>query len=247
MSDRFEFANAKVAVILGSNKGIGLAFAKELSQNYPTLKIYGVHRIGSSSIELSEIERVETVEMDIFDENQVKSFISGLESVDLFINTVGFLHDNEIQPEKSLRDFSLESSLEVFKVNSLLTPVWAKYLKGILSKSDPSLFLCLSAKVGSIEDNRIGGWYSYRASKAALNMMLKNISIEFERYKLKTFVVAVHPGTTITDLSKPFISQTKYKLWQPIETARNIIAAFQSQKTQESGIFLDWKGGHLPW
>lgn len=247
MSEQFKFENATNVVILGANRGIGLAFCQELSIKYPNVKIYAVYRKQSSPVELEKLQNIKPVALDIFNENEITKFFSQLDSVDLFINTVGILHSETIQPEKSLRDFNIEQSLEVFRVNTLLTPLWAKHIKSKLSKIHPSLFLCLSAKVGSIEDNKIGGWYSYRASKTALNMMMKNISIEFERSKLATIVIAAHPGTTITGLSKPFIANTQYKLWQPIETAGNIIKAIEQQKVHETGIFLDWKGGYLPW
>ena len=241
-----ELKKAKRLLILGATRGIGLAFVQHISHHYPHIEIHAVHRKSSDLEKLKQVSKIKLYEIDVFNEEQIKNTLSEVSEFDIFINTVGVLHTSEIAPEKSLRDFNVEHSLEQFKVNALLTPLWAKYIRNYLPKDRASLFLCLSAKVGSIQDNHIGGWYSYRSSKSALNMLLKNISIEFKRSRIPAQVVAVHPGTTITELSKPFIENTPYQLWEPSETVENIFKALRGIG-DESGVFLDWKGGFLPW
>ena len=242
---KLNLEDVKNLVILGGTRGIGLAFVNYFNKLYPQATIHLVHRKESDLSTLKD-KNIKTYELDMFSDNDVKHFSESLIGIDIFINTVGVLHTKNIQPEKSLRDFDINQSLLSFKINSLLTPLWAKHLKNKFSKTSPSLFLSISAKVGSIEDNKIGGWHSYRASKSALNMMIKNISIEYERSRIPCQVVAAHPGTTVTDLSRPFISNTSYQLWQPEQTVENIFSALDNIDAQ-TGIFLDWKGGKLPW
>jgi NAD(P)-dependent dehydrogenase (short-subunit alcohol dehydrogenase family) len=110
-----------------------------------------------------------------------------------------------------------------------------------------SVFATISAKVGSISDNRLGGWYAYRASKAALNMFIKNIAIEFARNKKKIILLSLHPGTTKTELSEPFTKNTKYQLHTPIETAKNLLSVIENKTLDDSGKFFSWDGEELPW
>jgi NAD(P)-dependent dehydrogenase (short-subunit alcohol dehydrogenase family) len=187
------------------------------------------------------------VKLDPINEIEISAFCEGHAQFDLVINCVGFLHDQETQPEKSLRDINIADLQKNFLINSIVTPLWAKYLKRKFSKTDASVFATLSAMVGSIEENQIGGWYGYRASKAALNMFIKNIAIEFERSRLKTSVISIHPGTTHTDLSEPFSQGVKHKVWQPVEAAENILNVLESCSEEGSGLFKNWDGRKIEW
>jgi NAD(P)-dependent dehydrogenase (short-subunit alcohol dehydrogenase family) len=129
----------------------------------------------------------------------------------------------------------------------VITPLLAKHFFELLKHKKPSVFAAISAKVGSIQDNQMGGWYGYRASKAALNMFLKNIALEFERRNAKTLVLALHPGTTVTELSKPFIAKTKYTLHTPEQTADNLLAVINEQDISSNKRFLSWDQTELPW
>lgn len=152
------------------------------------------------------------------------------------------LEGESFGPEKSLRDINIDNLTQVFQVNSFVTPLWAKYLKKKFSKESPSIFATLSAMVGSIEENEIGGWYGYRASKTALNMFVKTISIEFERSRLKTSVVAIHPGTTKTELSQNFLKGIKHKVWEPKGAAQNILNVLEKCPEEGTGLFKNWDG-----
>ena len=135
-------------------------------------------------------------------------------------------------------------------INVVSTVLLAQVYKNFIKDANNPVFAALSAKVGSIEDNRMGGWYSYRISKAALNMTLKNIAIEYSRLNKKSCVCALHPGTTDTKLSEPFMrtAQKKYKIHSPSETAQHMINVIEKgQQARETGVFYSWDGQKLPW
>lgn len=231
----------KNILIIGAGHGIGLALALECINRYPKAKVHGTYRLKekaqgllSSSIEANKVNPLV--------EEEVEDFCKSLTHLDLVINCVGKLSASEKGPEKSLRDIDIEHLTEVFQVNSFVTPLWAKYLKTKLSKETPSVFATLSAMVGSISENEIGGWYGYRASKTALNMFIKTIAIEYERSRLKTSVVAIHPGTTRTELSENFLKGVQHKIWEPDGAAKNILNVLESCPQVGTGLFKNWDG-----
>ena len=116
----------------------------------------------------------------------------------------GILHDEVFMPEKSLKDLSAEKFIHLFLVNSVLPAIIAKHFIPRLNQKKRSVFAALSARVGSISDNKMGGWYSYRASKSALNMIIKNVAIETARKNEQAIIVGLHPGTVDSNLSRPF-------------------------------------------
>ena len=109
------------------------------------------------------------------------------------------------------------------------------------------IFASISAKVGSIGDNQLGGWYGYRASKSALNMFIKTLAIEFDNRKIPAVVLAIHPGTTATELSRPYVSATKMTVHSVEKTADHILSILDQRNKQDSGKFLNWDGSELPW
>jgi NAD(P)-dependent dehydrogenase (short-subunit alcohol dehydrogenase family) len=245
----FDFSQCKKGIIFGGSRGIGLGFVKTLLENFPHLEIHVTTRSSSKDLLIfSESGKIIIHQIDPLDEEELKNFADKFEngSLDFIINCIGILHDETMQPEKSLRSINYKQFEKTFSVNAFLTPLIARFFEKKLS-SNLSLFTSISAKVGSIEDNRMGGWYSYRASKAALNMFLKCISIEFERKKKNCIVLALHPGTTITSLSKPFIQKTQYQLHQPEATAMNLIKLIQTKSIKDNGSFHAWSGEELPW
>ena len=158
------------------------------------------------------------------------------------------LEDLNIKPEKSLRHINSENLLTYFKINSIATVLLAKYFLPFFRHSEPSVFAAVSAKVGSIGDNYLGGWYGYRASKTALNMFLKNISIEYKRTCPHTIVVALHPGTTDTDLSKPFQRNVPpEKLFYVERTVNQLLNIIDNLTENDTGQFFSWDGSRLPW
>lgn len=241
-----KLSNAKEVLILG-NGGIGKSLGKEIKRLNPTSNIH----ITSRRIK-SNNDSIQTHLLDPLKESSWQKFILELkeetERLDLVISTYGVLHNPEgLKPEKSLKEISMDKMIESFSINAFTAPLIAKNLQSFLSSKEESVLAFLSAKVGSLSDNKLGGWYSYRASKAALNMFMKTISIEYSRRKMNTKVLSIHPGTTLTKLSEPYLSGSSLKLWSPEDTAMHIIETIESSSHFDSGSFLNWDGSELPW
>ena len=131
-----------------------------------------------------------------------------------------------------------------FLINSIGSALLIKHIVPVMPDDIFSVFACLSAKVGSISDNHLGGWYSYRASKAALNQLIKTASIEYKRKKPKLILISLHPGTVSTNLSKPFIS--KKNTVTPDNAAKNIINVLSKVSPDESGLLIDYNKQKIP-
>jgi NAD(P)-dependent dehydrogenase (short-subunit alcohol dehydrogenase family) len=152
---------------------------------------------------------------------------------------VGLLHEGDLQPEKSLRHLQSAQLQRYFAVNSIGPVLLAKYLLPLLRHTERSMFATLSAKVGSIGDNHLGGWYGYRASKAALNMLIRTTAIEYQRVAPEVIVVALHPGTTDTNLSKPFQRHVpREQLFSSDRTAGQLLGVLENLTAQDSGGFF---------
>ena len=165
----------------------------------------------------------------------------------------GVLHGDNIQPEKKLEEINLASLRDIFEVNTFMPALWLKYLIQLLSPQPKADYTCvivlLSARVGSIEDNKLGGWYSYRMTKSALNMLVKTAAIEYKRRIKNTHIVAFHPGTTDSPLSKPFQKNVKpQKLFTADFVAQKLLHhTHSSQLSTEPSSFIDWQGKTIPW
>ena len=184
-----------------------------------------------------------------------KSFISFEQKISLFqkplrlvINTSGFLYSSLLKPEKRLSHINRTNILKNFSVNAFAPILIAKSVEKFIRPDLPFSFASLSARVGSIGDNKLGGWYSYRASKAAQNQFLKTLSIEWSRKFPLSTVSILHPGTCDTKLSKPFQSAVpKNKLFTPAQSAEYLINIISEQKPSDSGKFLAWDKSLIPW
>ena len=171
-----------------------------------------------------------------------------LDKAHLIINTVGLLHTEQQQPEKRLRSLQPSNLVRSFTVNAVLLPVLAQAFGDLLRHGDSSIFASLSARVGSIEDNHLGGWYSYRASKAAHNMLLRTIANEWRVSHRNALVVALHPGTVHSKLSEPFITRGyKKKVHTPTECASHLLSVMSGLTVESTGEFFDWQGKAIPW
>ena len=166
----------------------------------------------------------------------------------LVINTSGFLHSNIVKPEKRLSHITRSNINKNFSINAIAPILIAKSIEKFIRPELPFSFSSLSARVGSIGDNRLGGWYSYRASKAAQNQFLKTLSIEWRRKFPLSVVSILHPGTCDTKLSKPFQSAVpKNKLFTPSQASEYLISIISEQKPTDSGKFLAWDKSIIPW
>jgi len=188
-------------VIAGGSGGIGGAFVEVLARRPGVDKINATCNSHSSAL---DHEKVIWHRLDLTDEAAIEDWAAQTDEIDWLINAAGILHTPVQGPEKSIRQIDPAFFLENVSINALPALLLAKHLHGKFRHGRPAVFATVSARVGSIEDNRLGGWFSYRASKAALNMSLKTLAIEWRRTLPNVAVVALHPGTTDTALSKPF-------------------------------------------
>ena len=244
-------------LIVGASQGIGLGFVKQFLQDQEVSKIYATYRNSETAAELLNLasinpDKLVCLTMDITDELSIiqvlKEINAETKKLNLVIYCVGMLHQGELQPEKSLRQINATNLISYFQVNSIGTVLLAKHLMPLLRHKEGSIFASISAKVGSIGDNRLGGWYGYRASKAALNMFLKTISIEYNRRCPKTIVVALHPGTTDTRLSQPFQKNVPPEKLFPVgKTVSLLLEVIAGLQLTDSGEFFSWDGSRLPW
>jgi len=185
--------------------------------------------------------------LDVTREDQIAALADGVPVLGRLINCVGVLHGAGKGPEKTVKSLDPAFFLQAMTVNTLPTLLLAKYF-GEALKREQSVFAALSARVGSIGENNLGGWYSYRASKAALNMALKTLSREWRVKVPRCCVAALHPGTTDTPLSQPFQGNvTPDRLFTPERTARQLLAIIEGLNPELSGRFWSWDGAELPW
>jgi NAD(P)-dependent dehydrogenase (short-subunit alcohol dehydrogenase family) len=166
----------------------------------------------------------------------------------VFIAT-GLLHDpvSGLGPEKQMRDLDPERLARLFAVNTIGPALAIKHFAPLLPRTGKSVIAAVSAKVGSIEDNRLGGWYGYRASKAALNQIVKTAAIEIAVRRKEAIVLSMHPGTVDTALSKPFQTNVaEHKLFSPEFAAERMLDALDTASPADSGALLSWDGTRLP-
>lgn len=160
----------------------------------------------------------------------------------------GLLHNDHVFPEKKLRDCSAEQWLEVMQVNALIPLLWLQALADIIPSRHHTTIALFSARVGSISDNQLGGWYSYRASKAALNMLVRTAAVEFRRTHPNLAFLLFHPGTTATPLSAPFQRRVpEGKLFTAAFVADQLLTHMRDQSVKGTVRFIDWAGQDIDW
>jgi NAD(P)-dependent dehydrogenase (short-subunit alcohol dehydrogenase family) len=243
-------SNPTATLIMGAGQGIGLEFVRQFLALSRTDLVYATYRRPNCELLKIADPRLCCLPVDVTMESQITGAVQALQDTSLryVINCVGVLHDGEMQPEKSLRQIDSDQMLQYFQVNAVSAVLWAKHLQPVLKKSDQSVFASISAKVGSIGDNQLGGWYGYRASKAALNMLMRNVSIEYHRTCPQAIVVVLHPGTTDTNLSQPFQRNVPAeKLFAVDRTVSQLLGVIDQLSIEDSGEFFNWDGQKLPW
>ena len=230
------------ALIVGRG-GLGMALAEELQRRQPTLKVTLCGRtLGSDAdwfVDLESAESLQALSQRLLEDPQ---------PLRLVINATGRLHGASLTPEKRLQQVCADHLMESFAINAAGPLLLAKAIEPVLKRDRPFHFASLSARVGSIGDNHSGGWYSYRGSKAAQNMFLRSLSVEWARRFPLATVTMLHPGTTDTALSKPFQSFVPPdRLFSPQKAAALLLDVLLGQTAGESGRFLAWDGQEIPW
>ncbi len=244
------------ALVVGASQGIGLGFVRQLLADDRFGTVYGTYRRPESAHVLLALEQQQPhltcLPMDVTDEDSIAGAIAHIQAhspqLQRVVYCVGVLHDGDFQPEKSLRQVTSENLVRSFQTNAIGAALLAKHLMPVLKHDQPSVFAAISAKVGSIGDNRLGGWYGYRASKAALNMLIKTASLEYARRSPNTILALLHPGTTDTRLSEPFQRGVPPEKLFPVErTVAQLMAVMDGLTPADSGEFFSWDGTRLPW
>ncbi len=235
------------AVIIGATGGIGRALTDALAQRSDVTRVHALSRSGAA---LSH-PKVEPGRVDVLDEESLASAASRVSEAgapELVIIASGILSDgSDLQPEKSYRHQSRAAFERVFAINTIGPALAAKHFLPIMPRQGRAVFAALSARVGSISDNRLGGWHAYRASKAALNMLIRNYAIERARRNPDFISVSLHPGTVDTGLSAPFQGNVPAaQLFTPQRSAAHLLDVIDTLTPENSGKAFDWAGKEIP-
>lgn len=217
----------RTAIIIGASGGIGKALAEALGTDWRVI------RFGRP-------------EIDLLDENSIEAAARVLAdkavSPELVIVATGVLHSENKGPEKSLRDLDPDWMMLNYRINAIGPALVAKHFLPLMPKGRRICFAALSARVGSISDNRLGGWHSYRASKAALNMLIRNLAIEWHRKNAASVIVGLHPGTVETALSAPFKGNPAHDRFAAPHAAKQLLAVLESLTPDQSGQLFAYDG-----
>ena len=230
----------KVAVI-GSSGAIGSAFVDHYINDQSINSIFSFSR---SSIGIDN-NKVKHFSIDIENENSVQDAAKSVEEInfDEIIIASGLLHTNEFGPEKSIKDLKADNILKILNVNTVGPTIIGKHFLPLLNKNNKSVMAFLSARVGSISENKLGGWYAYRASKSALNQIIKTFSLELKRTNPKAIIIGLQPGTVDSELSAPFKrSVSKNKLFSAEYSASQLLGVIERVDESSSGNLISWDG-----
>ncbi|KAK9866378.1 hypothetical protein WJX84_003914 [Apatococcus fuscideae] len=256
----------RVALIQGSSRGLGLEYAKQLLSR-PGHRVIGTCRDPGSAHELQKLQdsskgRLSIVRLDVTDEQTIQAAAEEVSKqhghLDLLINVTGILHiPGKISPETALSRITPEALDVVFKTNAFGPILTAKAFAPLLEKAEscsgasnerPAVVANMSARVGSLADNRLGGWYSYRSSKTALNQLTKCMCLEFARKHRKIAGILLHPGTVDTGLSEPFQKNVKpEKLFTRERAVQQLLGIIDSTTMKDNGRYIAWDGQDIPW
>lgn len=232
-------------VVTGGSGGLGQAFVRQLLGWPEVSSVQATYR--RCQPDLCD-PRLTWRRVDLSHESDIADWASDIGEVDWLINAAGMLHTERQGPEKTIRRLDPSFFLDSMAANALPSLLLAKHLHDHFRHGRPAVFAAVSAKVGSIADNRLGGWFSYRASKAALNMGLKTLAVEWQRSLPNVAVAALHPGTTDTPLSRPFQRNVPAdQLFTPARSVADMLAVLRRLQASDSGRFWAFDGEELPW
>ena len=230
-------ADGGLALVVGASGGIGAALLAGLQRDNRYAQVMGLSRRSQPPLDLQDEAQIRRCA------EQVDA--TGL-SLRLLIDATGFLHDATQQPEKSWQQLGAAQLLRSFAINAVGPALLMKHFLPRLPRQGRAVFATLSAKVGSIGDNRLGGWYGYRASKAALNQLVRTAAVELRRQRPQALCVALHPGTVDTALSAPF-ARSGLAVVGADEAATRLLTVIEGLGPDDSGGFFHHDGSPLPW
>lgn len=233
------------AVVIGASGGIGDALVEALDSNACVNYIAACARTEAPR----RSPKIEHLTLELTDEASIAEAAERVSTgghVDLVIVATGILHEAGVTPEKSIRQIDAIAMARAFQINAIGPAVVMKHFLPLLPREKRSVFAILSAKVGSIGDNHLGGWHSYRASKAALNQIVRTAAIELKWRAPEAALVALHPGTVESRLSAPF-GKAGLEVRSPAEAAVRLLGVIDGLSPASSGRFFDYRGEQLPW
>lgn len=235
------FTNQMRVVVIGAAGGLGSALADLLEHAPNTVRVYRLSRQAPDRHDF----------IDLNDEDSIVKAAQRVHAdgpVDLVINATGLLHDadQDLMPEKTWRHLDADKMATYFHANCIAPSLAAKHFLPLLKKDSKSVMALLSARVGSIADNRVGGWHSYRAAKAGLNMMIRNFAIEAKLKSPQSIVIGLHPGTVDTNLSAPFRTMVKHDIFSAAQSAQYLLNVINGVAPSQSGLQLAWDGQEIP-
>ncbi len=233
-------------IILGASGAIGAALIRTLLTMGSTERLFALSR---KPIENPD-SRMTSVPFDLEDEESVRQAAAACQlegGVDLIINTIGILHEGEhIRPEKGLKELDPETMARMFRINTIGPALVLKHFSPLLARDRRAIMASLSARVGSISDNRTGGWYSYRATKAALNQLIRTASIELAARRPQVICVGLHPGTVRSAMSEPFLQRyTKNEIFEPDTAAAALLSVLAELTPAQTGRIFAWDGQEI--
>ena len=225
-----------LAVVIGATGGIGSALTHALTQCARYDAVIGLSRSSTPSLELTSEASIKAC----------AAFIAEQGVPQLIIDATGVLQTESLKPEKSWRELDAAQMAQSFAINAIGPALVMKHFLPLLPRDSSAVFATLSARVGSIGDNRLGGWYSYRASKAALNQLVRTAAIELNRRAPNAICVALHPGTVDTGLSASFV-KTGLDVQTPELAAKRLLEVIAKLTAHDSGGFFDYNGETVIW
>jgi NAD(P)-dependent dehydrogenase (short-subunit alcohol dehydrogenase family) len=230
------------AVVIGASGGIGAALVEQLAARDDVTSILQTSRTAL----LPARPKCTSCLLDLLDESSIAAVANACTAPRLVIVATGLLHGEGIAPEKSWRALSAEAMARSYAINTIGPALVAKYFLPLLPRTDKSVFAVLSARVGSISDNRTGGWHSYRAAKAALNQLVRTFSLELAMKNKNALCVGLHPGTVATHLSAPFQANVAAdKLFTPATSATHLLRVIDGLTPAHSGSVFAWDGTEI--
>ena len=230
-------------IILGASGAIGGALIRTLLTATSTERLFALSREPMENAD----SRVTRIAIDLEDEESLRQAAATCQlegGIDLIINTIGILHEGEhIRPEKGLRELDPETMARLFRINTIGPGLVLKHFSPLLARDRRAIIASLSARVGSISDNKTGGWYSYRASKAALNQLIRTTAIELAARRPQVICVGLHPGTVRSAMSEPFLQRyTKNEIFEPDQAAQALLAVLNDLAPAQTGRIFAWDG-----